>query len=218
MILLDILKLVSKAKFHQIFRFILRELSRRIYSDEIQYGFHFHFTKNFVIPEPINDITIRKMRKKDISKLFYGGMNDVGSNGFRTRLEYLLFIHAGIPTCYVGVTDDETPCVACCLFVPEDNDKVQSYFKSGLPRLKSDEAICEHIFTNPVYRGQDLMRWMTLSLFRKASEFGARRAIAFVHANNRVSLKTSLKIGWEPYIIKKVSWRFFKRRIAYLNL
>jgi len=213
-----IFRTLACSKFTSLLDFVFEELSRRIYSDEIQYGFQFDLTKNFDIPEQKNAMTIRKIREKDLSKLLFGGMHDIDSNELRIRLEYLLFIHAGIPTCYVGVNDDETPRVACCLIISDDNDMVQSYFKGGLPRLKSDEVFCEHIYTNPGYRGQDLMRWITLNLFKKASGLGARRAIAFVHAKNRISLKSSLKIGWEPYIVKKVSRRFFKRRIAYIKL
>ena len=93
--------------------------------------------------------------------------------------------------------------------------KLQEYFKGAIPDLKPDEVLCENIFTHKDFRGMNLMYFLTMKLFEMAKQKGANKAIAYIRENNLSSLKGSTRIGWEPFIIKKVHWRFFKRTINY---
>ena len=194
---------------------LFREGIKRMFSNEMYYGFCFDLTGKFEIPILKISIRLRRLREDDLPQLFLcdGGVNK-GSET-RKRIERVLFAYSGIGTSYVGVDEKDLPCVACWLITAMDNTKTQRYFRNGLPKLRSDEVMLEHVYTHSAHRGGNLMAWITLNLFQEAAKCGARRAIAFVHQKNDVSLATSLQIGWKPYMIKSVSWRLLRRKVTF---
>ncbi len=194
---------------------LFKDFIRRLYSDEKFYGFYFDLTKTVNILETDIPISLRALLRNDIPKLFNFGTESYNTVELRKALECLSFIKSGIPSCYVGTTEGDYPCVMCWLLEPNKNREIQSYFRGGIPLLKNNEVLCEYIFTNPRYRGHRLMGWITSKLFEMASKRGFHRAVAFVHEKNAISLKASPKIGWKPFLIKKVSWRIYKRYITF---
>ena len=211
----ELVRLGIWTKILQVIAVLFEELLRRLYSNETSYGFHFDLTKPIAVKEPHISVSLRTLQRNDISGLFNFGKEDYNSKELRKAVECLTLLKSGIPTCYVGIAEDEYPCVMCWLLEPDKNEDIQSYFHSGIPILKTHEVLCEYVYSHPRFRGHHLMGWITEMLFNIAAEKGFRLAIAFIHEQNIVSLRTSSKIGWRPFLIKKVRWRLFKRRITF---
>jgi len=211
----ELLQLGILTKTFQLIILLFKDLLRRLYSDETFYGYHFDLMKTAVAELPEISVNLRLLQQSDIPVFFDFKKENFTAIELRKALECLAFINSGIPSCYVGTTADGLPCVMCWLLEPERNREIQSYFRQGIPTLKTDEVLCEYIFTQPKYRGYRLMGWITSKLFEIASQKGFRRAIAFVHEKNAVSLKTTPTIGWQPFLIKKVHWRIFRRQITF---
>ncbi len=214
--LAKLMRLGIWTKTSQLIVVLFNDLLRRLYSNGTFYGFHFDLTRTINVKKPDITVSLRKFQRNDISRFFNFRTQDYTNlKKLRKALEYLFFIKSGIPTCYVGMTEDEYPCVMCWLLEPDKNEDIQSFFQSGLPLLKTHEVFCEYVMTHPRFRGHQLMKWITEKLFEIAAEKGFHLAIAFVNKQNSLSLKASLKIGWQPFLVKKVRWRFFKRRITF---
>lgn len=211
----NLIRLALSARFYPTVHYAAKELLRRMYNKEFFYGLQFDLTKDFIVPDPKIPITIKKLNKTDVPKIL--DLKEKGINYLELyeRIKRLLFVKSDIPRCYVGITDQGVPCVMCWMIQYPDNDKIQSYFSGNILNLQPNEVLLEEIYTHPAFRGLNLMQYITFKLFEKASENGAQRAIAFLKSDNSASLKGSKRIGWQPYMIKKVSWRVFKRQITY---
>jgi hypothetical protein len=194
---------------------VLREISRRMYSTETFSIFQFDLTQPFSIPVPSIPINVRQLCESDIPQLLSLNEPDGDLMDLRNRLERLLLIQASIPTCYVGVTNGNHPCVMCWLINHTSNDKLQSHFKGGLMNLKPGEVLCENIFIHRLYRNKQLMPYLTFKLFEKAARDGAQTAFAYINSANIASLKVSKQIGWQSCGVKKIRWRLFKRHIKF---
>lgn len=59
------------------------------------------------------------------------------------------------------------------------------------------------------------MQYVTELIIKENTEAGLRWAIGFVKQSNIPSLRAMEKVGFLPYCIKEVRWRFFKRRVTY---
>jgi hypothetical protein len=194
---------------------LFREGIRRVFSNEMYCGFCFDLTGKIKIPILKIPLRLMRLREHDLARLFLGDKGAYEGSEVKKRVERALFAHSGIGTCYVGVSENDLPCVACWLITASDNRKTQRFFRNGLPELRSDEVMLEQAYTHSAYRGNNLMAWITLNLFQEAARCGARRAIAFVHQENDVSLAASLRIGWKPYMIKDLSWRLMRRKVTF---
>lgn len=215
-ILKELIRLGIWTKTFQLIAILFKELLRRLYSNETFYGFHFDLTKTIAVKIPDIPVSIRKLKRNDIPIFFNFRTQDYTKlKELRIALECLLFIQSGIPTCYIGTTEDEYPCVLCWLLEPVNNADIQSFFQNGLQLLKTHEVLCEYVFTHPRFREHRMMEWITEKLFVIAAEKGYHLAIAFVHEKNTVSFNAALKIGWRPFLVKKVHWFLFNRHITF---
>ena len=214
---IELFTILFSVKFSLAISFSWKEFKRRLYSDESFLGLKYDLTQELDILGPKIPLSIRKQEPRDITNILNLFDRKLDYQEFRNRLERNLFAKANVPTCYVAVTEHDVPCAMCWLIYHEDNDKLQGYFNGAIPDLKHGEVLCENIFTHRDYRGMNLMYHMTMKLFEMAKQKGAQKALAFIRENNLSSLKGSTRIGWEPFIIKKVKWRFFKRSIIYSN-
>jgi hypothetical protein len=194
---------------------IFKELIRRIYSDELTYISYFDLTKKIEVPEPRLPLKLRALVQEDIPELLVKHSKTLEAMELKTRLSILMLIRSGMETCYIGVTDHGKPVVMNWLITSEMNDKVQRYFGGGIQPLKSDEVLCEFLFTDQEYRKMHLTSWSTMALFSKAKELGASRAVAYSPEKNSLSWEVAKKIGWLPYLEKHVSRRMFKRKITF---
>ena len=211
----ELLRLGILSKTFQFMILLFEELIRKLYSNEKFYGFHFDLTGPITEHKPRIPVNFRTLQRNDILRFFNFRAKNYNYRELRKALEVLLFIKSGMPSCYVGTTGDEYPCVMCWLIEPDSNRQIQSYFRKSLPYLETDEVLCEYVFTHPQYRGRNLMGWITSRLFKIASEKGFSRATAFVNEKNTSSLETCPRIGWRPFLVKKVRRRFFRRNISF---
>ena len=198
------------APFPQILWLVFRELQRRLYASELDYGFEYDLTTHYPAPIPEIPVTIRELTAREVDVILSTRNGVMNCEELRERLERLLFHEAGIKTGYVAMALDGTSCAICWLIWPKENPALKAFFRNRLPELQLDEVMLEYIYVAPAYRGLNLMHFLTCKLFAVAAEKGARRAIAYVHGANNRSLQASRKIGWRPFLVKRVNWRLFR--------
>lgn len=203
------LKHLIEVPFPQILQLISRELLRRFYANELDHGLAYDLTTHYPVPVPETPFTIRELTAKDVDVILSSRNGVLNYEELRDRLERILFYEAGIKTGYAAVTLEGTPCALCWLIWPEENAALRSFFHNRLPDLHPDEVMLEYIYVAPAHRGLNLMHSLTDKLFAIAAQAGARRAVAYVHGANKRSLEASKKIGWRPFLIKRVNWRLF---------
>jgi hypothetical protein len=213
--LATLINLLVPIGFSKSFAVFFQEIKRRVYSNETVSLYQYDLTQSFVLPVIPIPLTVRQLRESDLNTLLSLHESDGNLTDLRNRLERLLLFRVDIPTCYVGVTSGDIPCVMCWLINYTSNDKLQDHFKGGIMPLKSDEVLCENIYTHKAYLGMRLMQYLTLHLFEKAAQNGARKAFAYIKNGNTSSLRASKAIGWKSCGSKINSWRLFRRSIRF---
>jgi hypothetical protein len=197
---------------------VIKEIKRRIFANEIFLCCEFDLTKNIQLTPGTAVLHLRTLKEQDIDKLFFTTKPGKDTAELKKRIECLFFINSRFHGCFVGADDNDSPIVICWLIEPSSNNELQSYFKKSIPLLSPDEVLFEFIFTHPDHRGNEMMRWLTTALFKKAKETGYKRAVAFVKADNTSSVEGSKNIGWKTYALKTVRWRLFTKKIEYKTI
>lgn len=157
------------------------------------------------VPKAKIDITIREGKQEDYKY-------------FRTTPEDELFIKANMNTCYVAVTKDNIPCFREWLIEPSQNKKIKKFFADNIPQLKPDECLFERAYAVKEYRGLNLYPEVNYLLGKKALNLGYKWAIGTIATNNILSLKAALGVETKPYKLQVVKWRFFMKRIVYIDI
>ncbi|HSW38457.1 MAG TPA: hypothetical protein VLL97_03075 [Acidobacteriota bacterium] len=214
---MNIFQILKFAGLTATFILMKSELLRRIYSNETSIVFHYDLSDDINVPEPSIPINLRPLvREDDIFDLLVRHSGIADNMELKTRIECLLFLGAGIPTCFGGFTENGKLVVINCLITPAMNDRLRDYFKDGVNLLAADEVLCEFVFTHRDYRGLRLHQWSTLELFKKAKESGAVKALAYINIKNEKSLCVNSRFGWKPFLVKKVIRRMFRRKITFI--
>jgi Acetyltransferase (GNAT) family len=193
-------------------RLFLKEFLRRLYSNEQVYGFHTDLTRDFQPYQAEIPIIIREFSEKDIPHLLDPGRAGIDETEFRHVIISRWLIEAHLPTCYVAVAQDGTPCCMCWLVRPEDNHRLQACFGEGYYRLKQGEVLLENILTHPNFRRKSLMKHVLVALRRKAVEMGAQRSVGFISKDNLPSIAGARATGSKPFTLQTTRWRLFRRR------
>jgi hypothetical protein len=193
-------------------KMFFKEIRRRLYSDEPWYVFQFDLENKSDLPELEMALTIRELARRDIPKLFRLRRNETEWKEVREMLARLVCIKASRQTLYVGVTCDDYPCCLCWLISPDGKDWL---FRNGLQPLRPSEVLLDNIWTHPDFRGKRLMMFLTRMLFDKARQQGAQRAVAYIRKGNESSIAGARAIGWDPFLLRKVSHRMFRRYTTY---
>jgi GNAT superfamily N-acetyltransferase len=209
-----VFKLLCSAKPWTLVSLTIREFVRRAYSNELFYGYYFDLPQGYKAPKIPFPLTIRKFERDDFPR-FIGACGSATRTDLKKLIELQIQLLEDIPTCYGGFTMEGNPCCMCWLVDYADRNRLRSFFKAGLPDLKPGEVLCENIYTHPDYRGHSLMAHLTFALFEIASGQGAKRALAYVRDENVNSHHGIKKIGWKPFMVKKVRWRAFRRSISF---
>ncbi len=209
-----LLHILKETKSLITIKMVIKEILRRLYSNESFFCLQYDLTQDLVLPDVPFQLTVKKLPRDDFKKIniFYPGIT---SEELKRAIERLQFFTTEIPTCYAAYTTDGLPRALCWMIDSSDNDLIQSYFKGNVLDLKSSEVLCEFIYTHPDYRGSEIMSFLTLHLFSIAKEQGQKRAVAYVRSGNVGSLQGSKRIGWQSYGIKQVRFRLFKRYVTY---
>ena len=197
---------------------LVKEIFRRLYSNEFHYGLRRDVNVKMEIQRPEIPIQLRLILKDDITILLNLSERGISSQEFRERLYRIFLVQADFSKCYVAITSEGIPCHMHLLIKSDENEKIQSVFKGGFPILKPDEILFEGVYTKPEYRQHRLMQYVIELIIKENKEPESRWAIGFVKQSNIYSLRAMQKVGFLPYCVKGVHWRFFKRRITYKML
>ncbi len=197
---------------------LLYLLKERWNSELISFGLRRDLTVPFAAPPPKIPLSIRPLEEDDISKILDTNAPGITDEEREERMTRLQMLDAGISTCYVAVTEDNTPCFTQWLIGPSDNSKVQAYFKSIFPTLAPDEVLLEGAFTPEAFRGKGIMSWAMARLVEQEAGLGPRSAITFVTRDNIPSLKGCRKAGFAPYVTRREKWSFFLRQVTFTHL
>lgn len=209
-----VFKLLCSAKTCVLVSLTIREICRRVYANELFYGFYFDLPQGYKAPKMHFPLSVRKLERDDFPRIV-AACGSTTRSDLKKLIELQMQLLEDIPTCYGGFTMEGNPCCMCWLVDYADKGELRSFFKAGLPDLKPGEVLCENIYTHPDYRGHSLMAHLTFALFEIASGKGATRALAYVRSENANSLYGIKKIGWKPFMLKKVRWRAFRRSVSF---
>jgi RimJ/RimL family protein N-acetyltransferase len=194
---------------------LAHEFRRRLFSERLHFGLMRDLEVPFDPPQAKIPIEIRPLRRDDLPKLLDLDAEAMSDRGPYVRMHRLNFANRGIGTCYVGATDDDEPCYMQWLIPAAQNAEVKDYFHGIFPWLDADEALLEYAFTPESYQRMGIMAAAMAQIAERASDFGARRVITFVDAENVAALKGCRKAGFAPHLVRRDRWRLFVRRVTF---
>src|SRR6478672_608003 len=138
-------------------RDLLHIVRERWDSEVLSYGLRRDLSVPHSAPGARIDVSVRLLRREDVPRILEPhepGITEEDREEIQTRLQV---VEAEIHTCYVAVTADGVPCFMQWLIGPEENSKVQAYYKGIFPMVKPDEVMLEGAFTPGVFRGKGIM-------------------------------------------------------------
>ena len=162
-------------------------------------------------------LAIRPLQEADIPKLL--GAKDAllsGDAAFHLRSSIALF-RFGIGTCYVASTLDGRPCFLQWLIGATENEKLLKYYKGFHAPLAPDQVLMEYGFTLESFRGLGIMSY-ALARIAEGKELGVRWALTYVSRRNPAAMKGCKRAGFSPFMLRRESWRFFRRRVSFTLL
>lgn len=214
---LDKFSLIKKIFFSRRIVFVLKEMRRRLYSDDYFYALRCELKDS---KETFHNkyIRLRNLKENDIPKLLNLNSPDISYSDFKDHLIRLLMIKADIEQCLVAVNSTDEPYHLLWVIKSSENTKVHAFFKGGFPILKDDEVLLEGLFTHEAYRNKGIMRDVLSKIIEMGEELNARWAIAFVRKSNSPSLKGFKRTGFVPYMLRHDRWRLFIRKSVYTQL
>lgn len=181
---------------------VFKAMRVRIHSNKSSIGFLKDLNIPFEYPQSKIVLSIRLFDEVDI-------------NALQENYRHIGLIRAEIPKCYTAVTQDDVPCFRMWIMKSEQNEQIKDYFRGLFPKLEKDEAIVEGVFTNPDFRGLKIMPYVLGLISEKEKKEGINKLIAFVDVRNITSLKGFKQSGFNPYILRRSKWRFFKRTVSF---
>ncbi|MFB9057593.1 hypothetical protein ACFFU9_12665 [Mariniflexile ostreae] len=185
---------------------IFKIIKNRIYSNTSYYFFRRDLNRGITyIPEAKIEVSIRPYRDSDYEHFKGLPLDD-------------MLLNANIPTCYVAVTQDGTPCFREWFIEPSQNEKIKSFFGHNFPSLEEDECIFERAYAVERYRGMNIYSVVNYHLGKKALELGYRWAVSCIEISNIESLKGAIKLEARPHKLQVTKWRFFVRRTVYVEI
>lgn len=197
---------------------IMKEIQRRIDSRTSFYGLQRDLTRTMATPAAAIPVMVRPLLPEDIPFILPDGGNGRSALELKDRARRSLLIKAEFSRCFVAAGPGNRPCYMQWLIGPEENNKVQDYFKGGFPLLAPDEVLLEGAYTPPQYRGLGIMPCAMFQISEKGKETGARRAITFVHMNNAAALAGCNRAGFHEFLVREDVWRNFKRSLSFTRI
>jgi len=196
----------------------LKKLRRWIYWDTEAFGLRRDLSVPFE-PAPAKiPLRIRPLKDSDLTKIF-GHLAPPSSGEEAYQLRHRLnFLKSGIRTCYVASTLDEQPCYMQWLITASENEKMQKYFFGLHAPLAPDEALMEDAYTVEAFRGQAIMPYAMARIAEQGKELGVRWVITYVNHKNPAAMKGCKRAGFSPFMLRRESWRFFRRRVSFTLL
>jgi GNAT superfamily N-acetyltransferase len=189
-----------------------------LHSETQSFGLRRDVTVPFQAPDAAFPITVRPLQPSDVAVLFGTGDGDLSGEALRERKIRQRMVDAKLATCYVAVTADGQPCYVQWLIGAGENDKIRQIFGDRFPLLAADEMLLEGAFTLEAWRGKGIMAAAMARIAERALDNDARWVVTFVGTGNIPSLKGCKKAGFEPYLERTDSVRFFRHRSRFAPL
>tara|TARA_R110002050_G_scaffold296426_1_gene456394 strand:- start:41145 stop:41756 length:612 start_codon:yes stop_codon:yes gene_type:complete len=183
-----------------------KQMLKKIYSNEDKsLVLRVDLEKKMRVPSSKTEISIRPYKESD-----YKYFPDTKSDD--------LLLSLNMPTCYVAVTSENIPFYRQWLLQKPDKEKFRIAFGEFLPIPKDNEAMLERVYVVPEYRGKFINAQAGYLMNQKVKELGIRWIITSIYLSNTRSIRASKIVGFEPYKIQQIRYRFFKRSIVYNDL
>ena len=198
-------------------RRVLQGVRGRLHSRRGAFGLRRDLTVPFAAPAAKIPITVRPLRPDD-DLAFLADSPDLSPQTAREHIDQRLLVNADIPTCWIAVDSDGTPCYMQWLVAARDNARIHSWWGGLFPELRPDEALLEGAYTADSHRGKGIMAHAMARIAEQAGEFGARYVITFVGHENVASLKGCERAGFAPYIDRDDRWFLFRRQVHFRPL
>jgi hypothetical protein len=200
------------------FLLVLGTIRHRLYSDHLYLGLRRDTTLPFRIPAPPLSLTVRPIEPGDVPLFAQIAGAGIGRTSVMDRIRAAHLIESGVQTCYVAATRAGKLCYVQFLVDPSQNGKMRKIFGDLVLPLAADEALLEAALSLEAYRGRGIMLYVIPELAKKARELGLRWLIAFVSVANLPMLKGCQWTGFVPYVERRESYRFFRRRVTFRPL
>ncbi|GAC1445737.1 MAG: hypothetical protein NVSMB52_08060 [Chloroflexota bacterium] len=198
---------------HRSWSGLWQSVGDKLRSDTASVMFRRDLSIPIEIPVAKIPIQIRPLQESDIPLLLDMHTPGIDNLGLRQRRSRQDLLKASIPTCWVAVTQDGTPCAMEWLIDSSQNEKLRSYAGGFFPSLAPDEVLLEGAFTLESFRGQRVMACFMAMISERARDLGARYVIAFTDLSNGSSLKAHKLAGFEPVSAQRERWRYFRRTL-----
>ncbi|MDD5531728.1 MAG: hypothetical protein PHC52_02930, partial [Syntrophales bacterium] len=198
-------------------RLVIDEVRRRFHSEDTYIGLRRDLAAPCQTGPARISVWIRPARPHDIAQIHVRNRG-MTADALKDHLRRHYLVQTGIPTCYVALTNNGIPCYLQWLIGPDENGKVQKYFKGGFPPLGPDEMLLEGAFTAPAYRGLGITAYSMAKVAEKAQEFGARRVITYINHGDLSTLNSCKEAGFIPFTIRTAKWRRFTRTLNFIPL
>lgn len=197
---------------------LARLARQQLWSRQDYFGLRRDLTIPFTPPEAkIPLLGVRPLRDDDLPDLLALDANGTPVDPEGHKIQSGL-VQARIATCFVAVTDNDRPCYMQWLIGPNENRKVQSYFKGLFAPIGPDEFLFEGAYVPLHFRGQRINSRAMALIAERGVELGARWAITFIGVENVPSIRGARGAGFEPYLLRLERWRFFRRSVTFKPL
>lgn len=127
----------------------------------------------------------------------------------------LMFYECGFRHAYIVRKKNGDPVSLQWLVYPFENPLLEKYYQGMFYPLHSHQVMIENAFTFPDYRGIGLLSMMTIRLARIARNEGYKSCLAYISADNIISLNEFMSLGFK---IRKMipEYKLFGKRFRIL--
>jgi GNAT superfamily N-acetyltransferase len=190
----------------------------RLYSNSTSIGLRRDLTEPFAAPGAKVPIHVRALAPADDLSCLDVRQSGLTDADVVERLGQLRLVQSGLRTCYVAIAPDGIPCYMQWLILADESEHVQAFFGNLYPRLRADEALLEGAYTPQAYRGLGIMAAAMAQIAARAAELGVRWVITFVDESYAPARKGCERAGFRPYVQRVETYRFLRRRVAFIPL
>jgi hypothetical protein len=199
--------------------YFLDAARRRVYSDDLVIGLERDLAVPLETPQAKIPITIRPLLGANDHAALKAAIaaSSVGAEAHEAMelSDRMRMLEAGIETCYAAVDEHDNLCYVQWLVKSDANAFLHDYYHGAVPTLQSDEMLLEGAYSFEEFRGLGIMACAMAQIAERASDSGARRVITFVGEDNVPSLKGCKRAGFDPFIMRRRSWRLFRRKYIF---
>lgn len=192
---------------------IAEDVRRWAWSRDLAVGLERDLTIPHEPPPARVEIEVRKLDDATAERLFSeDGLEPRAALDMESRRR---FWEDGIPSAYVALDENGTPCYVQWAIPGNRAQLVKDYFGKGFPDLGDDELLLEGAWARPEARGKRIMAEAMSRITEAGAHPGHRRAITFVGVANEPSIRGCRAAGYEVYIERDETWRLGRRTVRW---